>query len=204
MYSRPDLANVIRALSTFMDCAHLAAYKGMQRAIKFVLNTKLYSLKLQSKHESEEMDLVSNCNSNWARDPESKISVTGFIIYLLEIPICSRSNAAKGVTLYSSEAEFVTTSTAVEEFCYIFHLFRSMFIEVRVPVMVRCKFVGAIFMAENLSSGACTRLADTRYSFVHEHIVDEFIKIIFVKLCDNDVGISSKNVSKDTCTKTRK
>lgn len=155
----------------------------MQRAIKFVLNTKRYCLKLQSKHEGEDMDFVSNCNNNWARDPESKISVTGFIMYSLEIPICSRSNAAKGVTLYCSDAEFDTTSTAVEEFCFIFYLCRSMFIEVRVPVMVRYNYVGAIFTAENLSSGACTRQVDTRYCFVHEHIVDEFIKIIFVNFC---------------------
>jgi hypothetical protein len=35
-YSRPDLANVVRKLSKCMVGASLAAYKEMQRVIKFV------------------------------------------------------------------------------------------------------------------------------------------------------------------------
>jgi hypothetical protein len=44
-------------------------------------------LKLPPKHESEERDLVSYCESDWSGDPESRISVTGFIIYFLGVPI---------------------------------------------------------------------------------------------------------------------
>jgi phenolic acid decarboxylase len=52
-------------------------------------------------------------------------------------------------------------------------------------------------LAENSSSGVCTRHVDTRYHFVCEHIVDDFNKIIFVKSCGNDADVFTKNVSKD-------
>jgi hypothetical protein len=84
-YSRPELANVVREFSKCMDGASLAAYKEMQRVIKFVLDTKLYCLKLQPNHESKEWDLVSYCDNDWAGDPESRISVTGFMMYLLGV-----------------------------------------------------------------------------------------------------------------------
>ena len=200
-YSRPDLANVVRELSKCMDGASLAAYREMQRVIKFVLDTKLYCLKLQPKHECEEWDLVSFCDSDWAGDPESRISVTGFIMYLLGVPICWRSKAQKGVTLSSSEAEYVAMSEAVKEIRFIFYLLTSMLIEVKLPIIVRCDNVGAIFMAENSSSGVRTRHVDIRYHFVREHVVDDFIKIVFVKSCDNDADLFTKNVSKDTYTK---
>ena len=74
-YSRTDLANFVREVSKFMEGASLLAYREMQRVIKFVLDTKLYCVKLQQKHESEEWDLVSYCDSDWAGDPESRISV---------------------------------------------------------------------------------------------------------------------------------
>ena len=45
-YLRPDLANVVRELSKCMDGASLAAYKEMQRVIKFVLDTRMHCLKL--------------------------------------------------------------------------------------------------------------------------------------------------------------
>ena len=59
-------------------------------------------------------------------------------------------------------------------------------------------YVGAIFMAENSSSGVRTRHVYSRYHFVREHIVDDFIKIIVVKSCDNDTNLFTKNVNKAT------
>jgi hypothetical protein len=65
--------------------------------------------------EGKDWDLVSYCNSNWAGDAETTISVTGLIIYLLGVPICWRSKGQKGVTLSSSEAEYVAISKVVKE-----------------------------------------------------------------------------------------
>jgi hypothetical protein len=50
-HSRPDLANVVRELSKCMDGASIAAYKEMLRVVKFVLDTKLYCLKIQPKND---------------------------------------------------------------------------------------------------------------------------------------------------------
>jgi hypothetical protein len=50
------------------------------------------------------------CDSNWAGDPETRVSVTGFIIYLLNVPICWHSKSQKGVTLLSTEAEYIAIS----------------------------------------------------------------------------------------------
>jgi hypothetical protein len=65
--------------------------------------------------EGKDWDLVSCCNSNWAGDAETRISVTGFIIYFFGVPFCWRSKAQKGVTISSSEAEYVAISEAVKE-----------------------------------------------------------------------------------------
>jgi hypothetical protein len=92
-------------------------------------------------------------------------------------------------------------SEAVKEIRFIYYLLRSMFIEVKLPIIVRCDNVGAIFMAENSSSGVRTRHVDTRYHFVQEHIVDEFIKVVFVKSVENDANLFTKNVSMDAYTK---
>jgi hypothetical protein len=71
-----------------------------------------------------------------------------------------------------------------------------MSVDIKLPLIVRCDNVGAIFMAENMSSGVRARHVDTKYHFVREHIVDDFIKIVFVKSCENDADVFTKNVSK--------
>jgi hypothetical protein len=126
-YSRPHFANVVRELSKCMD-ASLAAYKEMQRVIKFLLDTRMHCLKLQPRHESDKWDLVLYCDSDWPENPESRISATGSIMYLLGVPICWRSKAQKCVALPSSKA--VAMLEAVKEIRFIFYLLRSMFIEV--------------------------------------------------------------------------
>jgi hypothetical protein len=55
------------------------------------------------------------CDSHWAGDSETRIIVTGFILYLMNAPVCWRSKSQKGVTLSSSEAEYVAMSEALKE-----------------------------------------------------------------------------------------
>jgi hypothetical protein len=109
------------------------------------LDTKDYCLKLNPVFENEEWDLVSYCVSDWAGNPENRIIVTCFIIYLLGATICWRSKGQKGVTLSSSEAEYVAMSEAVKKIRFIYFLLKGMGVDVKLPIVVRCDNVGAIF-----------------------------------------------------------
>jgi hypothetical protein len=72
-----------------------------------------------------------------------------------------------------------------------------MGVDVKLPIVVRCDNFGAIFMAENSSSGIRTQHVDTRYHFVREHVEDGLIKIVFVKPSINDADMFTKNVGKE-------
>jgi hypothetical protein len=86
--------------------------------------------------ENEEWDMVSYSDIDWAGDPDSQISVTGFVIYLLCAPICWRSKEQKGVTLSSSEAEYVAMSEAVKEIRFIYYLLSGMGVQIKLPIVV--------------------------------------------------------------------
>jgi hypothetical protein len=197
-HSRPDIANVVRELSKCADGATSAAYKELMWVIKFVLDTKDHALKIEPRIDEEEWDLVVYSDSDWAGDPDDRISVTGFIVYLLGAPICWRSKGQKGATLSSSEAEYVALSEAAKEVKFIYYILRSLTIEVKMPIVVRVDNVGAIFMAENVSTSVRTRHVDTRYHFVREMIVDSFIQIVFVRTIENDADLFTKNVNRET------
>jgi hypothetical protein len=154
--------------------------------MNFLVDTKQYCLKMLPVEGGKDWDLVSHCNSNWAGDTKTRISVTGFIIYLLGVPIRWRSKGQKGVTLSSSEEEYVAIFEAVKEIRFIYYLLESIGMNAKLPIVVRYDNVGAIFMAKNSSSGVCTRHVDTRYHFILNHIEDGFIQIVFVKSWDNE------------------
>ena len=56
-------------------------------------------------------------------------------------------------------------------------------------------------MAENSSSGVQTRHIDTQYHFLRKHIEDGFIKIVFVRSCENVGDIFTQKVNKNIYVK---
>jgi hypothetical protein len=113
----------------------------MIRVIRFVLDTRDTCLKLKRNLDDENWDLVIYSDGDWAEDIEDRISMTGFIIYLLGVPICWKSKGQKGVTLSSSETEYVAMLEAVKEIRFISCLLRDIGIPVKLPIMVRAETV---------------------------------------------------------------
>jgi ketol-acid reductoisomerase len=120
----------------------------------------------------------------------------------MNVPVCWRSKAQRGVTLSSSKDEYVAMSEAVKEIKFIYYLLREIGIEVNLPITVKTDNVGAMFMAQNASSGVRTRHIDTRYHYVRENLEEGIINIEFVKSIENDFEIFTKNVSQEITTNT--
>ena len=86
-YSRPDICNIVRELSKCMDKATMGTYQEMLRVIKFVIDTKNFGLKIHPKIKIKNWSLHVYSDSDRAGDSESRISVTGFMIYLINVTI---------------------------------------------------------------------------------------------------------------------
>jgi len=132
---------------------------------------------------------------DYASDIKTCVSVMGFCIFLLGVPISWWSKSQRSVTLSSSEAKFVAVSEAAKEVKFIVQIMQSIGIEIKLLIIVRVDNVGAIFMAENLMTSQRTKHVDIRYHFVHEFVEDGFIRIIFVRTTENTADIFTKNVS---------
>jgi len=199
-HSRPCLANPVRELSKTLDKANSAAYKELLRIIKFVLDTRDFGLKIEPKivNLSEPWSLTVFCDSDYAGDVDSRISVTGFCVFLMGVPVSWKSRSQKSVTLSSSEAEFVALSEAAKEVKFIVQVLLSIGIDVELPVIVRVDNVGAIFLADNVTTSQRTKHIDVRYHYVREFVEDGFVKIVFVRTKENTSDVFTKNTSGDT------
>ena len=122
----------------------------MIRIIKFVLDTSDYGLRFQPQPSiNNKWQLTIYTDSDYAGDKETRISVTGYILFFMGVPLTWKSKSQKSVTLSSSEAEYVALSEAAKEIKFICQLLQSIGIEIELPVMVRVDNVGAIFMSKN-------------------------------------------------------
>jgi hypothetical protein len=137
------------------------------------------------------------CDSDWDGDPKTRISVTGFIVYLQNVPVCWHSKAQRGITLWSIKAKYVAMSEAVKEIKFVYFLLRDIGIVVDLPIVVKANNIGALFMSQNSSTVVRSRHVDTRYPFIRENQEDGIIKVEFVKSVDNNSDFFTKNVSQE-------
>jgi hypothetical protein len=180
-----------------MDKATKGTYLEMLRVVKFVIDTKNFCLQIKPEFKGKNWSLQVFCDIDWAGDSETRISVTGFILYLMNVPVCWRSKSQKGVTLSSTEAEYVAMSEAVKEVKFIYYLLCDIGIEVKLPIIVKTDNVGAMFMAQNSSSGVRTRNVNTQYHFVRENLDYRIIKIEFIKSVENQSDIFTKTITQE-------
>ena len=195
-HTRPDIANAVRELSKALRAPGMAAYKGLLRLIKFVLDTKELAIRIKPVPFGEEnvWEIVCFSDSDYASDVETRISVAGFILYVMGVPVSWKSKAMKAVTLSSLEAEYVAMSEAAKEVKFVYQLMTSVGLKVKLPIIIRVDNIGAIFMSGNVSVSQRTKHVDCKLKFVQEFVFDGFIKIIFVKTGDNDADLFTKNL----------
>ena len=202
-HSRPDIANATRELSKVMNNPTPAATKELKRVIKYVLDTSDYGLKMEPKNLNDDgvFDVLLYSDSDWAGDKETRISVTGFCIFVQGCPISWKSKGQKTVTLSSSEAELMALSEATKELRFIYEIMKDMGVKVKLPIICRVDNIGAIFIAENASATPKSKHIDTRAKFVTQFISDGFLKVLFVKTTENASDIFTKNVNGETLEK---
>ena len=95
----------------------------MLRCIKYVLDTKSLGLKIWPKgNKSEPWEIICFTDSDYASDPETRRSVSGYIIYVHGVPICWKSKAQRCVTLSSCEGEWITLSKVVKDIIFLIKL----------------------------------------------------------------------------------
>ena len=146
---------------------------------------------------NENLHIELYCNSVYAGDKETRISVIGYIIYLCNVPVAQRSKAQKNLTLISSKAKFVSLSEAAKEVKFIFHVVELIGIEVKKPVTIRVDNIGAIYMAKDSNTSQRSKDVDVQYKYVTEFIDKGFCEIIFVKTEKNQSKGLTKNLWKE-------
>jgi hypothetical protein len=195
-HSRPDIANCVRELSKVLDGATQGSYKEMLRVIKYVLDTKTLGLKIEpdNKPKGTPWNIVCFTDSDYATDPVTRRSVTGYVIYVHGVPVVWRSKAQQSITLSSTEAEWFALSEGVKEIRFLTQLCESMQIQVVRPVTVRVDNTAAIYMSSNVTTTSQTCHVDVRTKYVREYVEDGVIEIVFVRSGDNDSDLLTKNL----------
>ena len=194
-HSRPDIANAVRELSKVMDKATAGHMKELLRCIKYVLDTRNRKLCYKLKR-TDKIEITGICDSDYAGDPESRRSVTGYLVYVNGCPVAWRSRQQKVTSLSSCESEYYAITEVATEMMYVKQLFDFLEIDVQLPMTIQCDNQGAVFLAKNETSTR-TKHVDVRYHFIRELVEQDVIQLEYINTKSNTADALTKNLPVD-------
>ena len=139
--------------------------------------------------------IVAYCDSNFGGDKNSRNSVSGFCIYVGSYLVSWRSRSQKGVLLLSTEAEYYAVSKVCMDIIFINIFLEFLRLKIEFPITVWCDNVRAIFFSYNAKNSNKTKHSNIRAHYVQKFVEDGVVKIVFVRLTDNEADVFTKNVS---------
>ena len=108
-FSRPDISNSVQELTKVNDGATEAQWKLLVLAIKYTIETKnkVLRYKIGEKSKEDRWEIKALNDSDYTEDDDTRISVTGYYLYVYGCMVSRKSRVQKSITLSSTEAEYV-------------------------------------------------------------------------------------------------
>ena len=175
--TRCDLAFAYGQLSQFLHCPGPVHLLAAERALAYVRGTSDFGLYYSDLGAGRRNVLTGWVDSDFASDSDTRRSVTGYVMSLNGAPISWRSCRQGGVTLSSSEAEYVAASAVAQENAYLRSLLTGFD---RAPVGPTCVWednAACILMSENPVNRDRSRHVDVKFHFLRERVRAGEIKL---------------------------
>lgn len=101
--TRPEICYAVQTLSQFMQAPKQSHYEAATRVVRYLKGTVGQGVWFQAKAADE---LTCWCDSDWAACPNTRRSVTGYIIKFGEYMISWKSKKQHTLSRSSAEAEY--------------------------------------------------------------------------------------------------
>jgi hypothetical protein len=123
-YSKPEMYNAVQDLSQNMHKATKDQYKAMLHVIKYSVDMADQGLVLEPNKKwagtrNHEFIISGRSDSNYAKEPKNKRSISGHMVYLKGAPAMFKSSTERTVSLSTTEAETYSEVTCMQDMLYM-------------------------------------------------------------------------------------
>lgn len=183
--TRPDICSSVGILSQFMSKPSKEHWQGVKRILRYIKGTIDYGLTFDANNSNPK--LLGYADADWAGDTESRRSTSAYIFQLAGATISWRSQKQSVVALSTTEAEYISVSSAAQEAIWLRRLLKSLSVDVSEPTVINEDNQGTICLTKNPTTHARTKHIDIKYHFIREKVQSKEIEL---KYCATDKMIA--------------
>ena len=187
---RPDIAFAVTELSQH---AANPTEDHLSRAIyicRYLLGTADYAMVYDGPSNG---GLMAYADSDWASDPITRKSTTGYMVKLAGAIFSWNSRAQKTVALSSTKAEYMSLSDTSKQLLWIKSLMSELGINL-APIPLFGDNQGSIFLSSNPVQEKRIKHIDLRYHFIRDTITNKQVELFFIEGANNPADLFTKNL----------
>jgi hypothetical protein len=190
--TRPDIAFAVTKLAQH---AANPTEEHLSRALyicRYLLGTSDYALVFNGPSNG---GLMAYSDSDWASDPITRKSTTGYMVKLAGAIFSWNSRAQKSVATSSTEAEYMSLSDTSRQLIWIKNLMSELGIHL-APIPLFGDNQGSIFLSSNPVQEKRIKHMDLRYHFIRDAIREKKIELFFIEGVNNPADLFTKNLGR--------
>ena len=174
---------------------------GREHVFRYLKGTLKYGLKFSVN--AEESELFGYSVADWAGDTETRRSTSGFVFQFGSGTISWSSRKQSTVAKSSTEAEYVSLSSAAQEAIWLRRLMKDLRRQIDAPTTIYEDNQGAIELAKNAKFHNRTKHIDICHHFVRERVVSNEIRVIYCRTENMIADIMTKGLPRPAFEKLR-
>ena len=196
-HTRFDILNATRECSKHMMIANKNHEKALNRLMDYLVATKdrgfLLQPNMQWNGDPEfEFTICGKSDSDYAKDVDTRRSVSGGIVYLNGAAVSCKSQGQKIVAQSVTEAELYAVNMVAQDMMYVKRLLESLELRVELPMLLYCDNKGCVDLINNFSCGGRTRHVESRCLALRE--LKNILKVVWIKSEQNEADMFTKNL----------
>ncbi|XP_021774228.1 uncharacterized protein LOC110738163 [Chenopodium quinoa] len=191
-HTRPDLAFSVQTLSQFMQQPRLHHVKALQHVLRYVSHTLGQGIIL---YATDQLSLTAYSDSDWASCPNTRRSVTGYVLLLGKSPVSWKSKKQPTISKSSSETEYRAMAAASSETTWLVKLLTELCVLNLKPVALHCDNQSAIHIGKNPVFHECTKHIELDCHFTREKVLEGLIVLTYTPTAEQLADIMTKALS---------
>ncbi|XP_020680375.1 uncharacterized protein LOC110098020 [Dendrobium catenatum] len=189
--TRPDIAFSVNQLSQHMHEPQPQHFYMLKRLLRYIKGTLDFGIPITKTN----LILTSFSDVDWAGDPISRKSTTGYCSFLGDIIISWKVQKQQTVARSSTESEYRALAALTSDVIWIRRLLQEFGIPQDSPTSIFCDNTSAIALANNPVFHARTKHIEIDHRFIRDHIHSNHICICPISTVDQVADILTKSLS---------
>jgi hypothetical protein len=189
--TRPDIAFATNQLARFLVNPGPSHFVAAKRVLRYLAGTSTFGIRYHRCTENANT-LVAYVDADFAGNPEDRLSVTGFIVFLNGGPISWLSKRQPVVSVSSTEAEFYAASIAGLELLFYRRLMEQLGFPQQHPTTVFEDNAACIFLSKRSGQINRAKHIDTRVFRLRELVRSGVLELSKVSTKDQVADLFTK------------